>query len=197
MGKRIKERKYKVIELNGSAGLTTTIDEEDWEKIKDYKWYSKLIPRYRGKYHAMAGATNEYGRPTTVSLHRIIMDAPKGKQVDHINGDSLDNRKENLRICTPSQNRANQRAPSRNKHGYMGVAKIGPSYYGRVTCRGKTHNMGPYETAKEAARAYDRKKLEKFGAFAKTNGLENWWSAEEKATAKKFRMDPWELYGDE
>ena len=172
------------IELGGTGSMITTIDAADWEGIKDYPWYAKLIPKYRGRFHAMASAKNEYGKYTTVSLHRLIMEPGEGMHVDHINGDTLDNRRCNLRVCTPSQNGANRRAPCKNKTGYYGVSQIGEKFSANLICEGTTYYLGLHKTAEEAARAYDKKKLELFGEYAWTNKKEDWVSREEKEMAK-------------
>ena len=197
MAKKTKEKgKYRVIELNGTGGFVTTIDEADWDKVKDYTWYAKLIPKYRGKYHAMSHAYNEYGKQTTVSLHRLIMDAPQHLQVDHINADSLDNRRENLRLCTQSQNRANMRAPVKNKTGYRGVYMMNDKFCSKVGYKGRVVYCGTFNTPQEAARAYDRKKLELYGEFAWTNRMERYYTDEEKKVAKDLKITPEELISE-
>lgn len=179
-----------VVELNGIAGLTTIIDREDWDKIKDYKWYSKKVTGYRDEtHHVMAGVKNEYGKATTITLHRLIMDAPKGMQVDHINGDTLNNSKDNLRLATASQNSANKRAQKNNKTGFAGVVKVYNKFRATVTYQGKQIYLGLFKTSQEAARAYDQKKLQLFGQFAKTNGMEHYETLEEIAMRKYIKKN--------
>jgi hypothetical protein len=106
-----------------------------------------------------------------VQLHRIIMDAPAGYYVDHINGDVLDNRRRNLRLATCGQNSRNCRRSRNNTTGYKGVyyrPKYG-DYRAIVTCNRKRHHLGYFATPEEAARAYDKHALELHGAFASLN----------------------------
>lgn len=174
-----------IIEL--TQGKSTIIDKEDWEKVKDYRWYAKKIPRYKDKYHAMSTIKKEDGTNTTITLHRLIMDAPENLQVDHVNHEPLDNRKENLRLCTSSENAANREKHRNNKSGYTGVVSVAGGWVAQLTCAGERITMGPFETKEEAARAYDRKKLEEFGAFAKTNGMEHYVTPNEKHLMKIIR----------
>ena len=116
------------------------------------------------------------------SLSRLIMNAPHAFQVDHINHDTLDNRKQNLRLCTPSENRRNGRKHAKAKSKYKGVfyenqAKYDGSRSGGVPKKwraytrvaGKKINLGYYATEDDAARAYNQFALKNFGEFACLN----------------------------
>ncbi len=98
-----------------------TIDEEDWDKISLFSWFA--APHTSGGYYAAAHP--ELDMPTrlrTVYMHRIILDADEGQYVDHINHDTLDNRKANLRIVTNKQNIENRRGANSNSvTGIRGV----------------------------------------------------------------------------
>jgi hypothetical protein len=92
--------------------------------------------------------------------------------IDHANGDTLDNRKVNLRICTRADNKRNRGIPSNNTLGYKGVAltKSKKRYMARIgSGRGKHMYLGTYDTIEEAARAYDAKAKELFGEYAYLN----------------------------
>lgn len=160
-----------VVDLNGKDEMVTVISKDDWDKIKDHKWYSKRIPNYRNRSHAMTNIKKEDGKWTTLSMHRLLMDATVGLSVDHINGDPLDNRRVNLRLATPEQNSANINAVTNSKSGYRGVFKRGE---GRYQARLGANYLGMFKTVEAAARAYDRAKIKKHGEFASTNGMENW-----------------------
>lgn len=104
-------------------------------------------------------------------MHREIMVAPSGQYVDHVNGNKLDNRRENLRMCSNSQNMANRRAPRVNRSGFKGVHffKRDGTWRAAITQDYKTKHIGYYATPEEAARAYDIKARELFGEFAQLN----------------------------
>ena len=96
------------------------IDDEDYDKIKDYKWYVNLNFKSMCFYVI---TSNSKKRGSKFILHRIILNCPKGKYIDHINHNSLDNRKCNLRICTISQNNMNRRKSKTHKSSqYKGVS---------------------------------------------------------------------------
>lgn len=98
------------------------------------------------------------GKKVRIYLHRWILDAPNGAQVDHINGNGLDNRRANLRIVTPSENLLNQNRPTRSSSGYRGVAPIKESKNWRayVNVTGRQIQIGVYPSATVAAVARDR-----------------------------------------
>ena len=89
--------------------------------------------------------------------------------VDHINHDPLDNHRHNLRLATRSQNAANVGPYANNTSGYKGVDFNQGKWRARITQHGKRHFLGTFDTAEEAARAYDSKALELFGEFASLN----------------------------
>lgn len=140
----------------------TIIDEEFFERVNEFKWSYNL----RGYAQRMIGSSGK-----SMLLHRFIIDAPSDKEVDHINGNRLDNRKANLRLSTRIQNCWNSKW--KNKTGFKGVsiAKHGynKKYIAAITCRGKVYRLGYFSTAREAGKAYDKKAHELFGEFAKTN----------------------------
>ena len=146
------------------------VDDEDYDRVMEAissraKWYAHRVPTSK-KYYAMNGGRD-------ILIHRVVMNAPKGMDVDHINGDPLDNRKENLRICTRSENCRNRKVRSNSRSGYKGV-EIKSSgrfqaYIGNPNMKSRHIKLGTYDTPEEAARAYDKKAIQLHGEFANLN----------------------------
>lgn len=136
-------------------------DEEDTELLAQYTWhvsdtgYAMAHDRRpdRSKYH--------------IRMHRRIMEASEGMEIDHINGNSLDNRKENLRVCTHAENGRNQKKPSNNTSGYKGVSLYKPTnrFRADIQLNGKQNHLGYFKTALEAAEAYNEAAKRLFGDF--------------------------------
>lgn len=155
------------VPLSGAGG--------DKYAIVDCADYSSIISR-RGTWYAWKGVRgNLYAhtacRPT-VSMHRLISGAPKGMSVDHVNGNGLDNRRENLRVCTHSENMKNQ--GPRNGRKYKGCY-YNPKRLGRlkwsasIRANGKVEFLGRFATEIEAASAYDVASEKLHGVFGRKN----------------------------
>lgn len=110
----------------------------------------------------------------TVPLHRMLMNPPALLYVDHANGNTLDNRRQNLRICTHAENTRNAKPNSRNTTGSKGVRRMkNGRYRARIAHNGARIALGCYKTLYAAAVAYDAKALELHGKYARTNILIN------------------------
>lgn len=103
-------------------------------------------------------------------FHRVVMNAKKGEVVDHINGDTLDNRRSNLRVCSYSQNSKNQKISKRNKTGVVGVcmSKNG-KYIAQIRSDGKDMYLGSFKTIEEAIKARKDAELKYFGKYRRYN----------------------------
>lgn len=130
------------------------IDIEDVEKVKGYKWSKD---NYGYCIH-----TN-----LNIKLHRYIMNCPEDMVVDHINHDTLDNRKENLRICTKKQNERNIKLRSNNISGYTGVGfhKETNKWRAYIQKDNKLITLGLFENKKDAIKARKEAEKEYFGEF--------------------------------
>lgn len=145
-----------------TRGLHAIVDAEDYEWLSKYKWYATPSPR-PGAFYARCTK----GR--TMLMHRMIMKPPKGMVVDHINGNGLDNRRCNLRLCTQAQNCRNSRKHSDGKSRFIGVHPHRGKWEVVVTHQRKDYYGGSFDDEVEAAKARDRLALELHGEYARLN----------------------------
>lgn len=148
-----------------TRGYVALVDDDDYEKLSSYKWTA--APRDNRCYAFRSEGPR--GHQRTVRMHRVIMNAPDDLLVDHINGNTLDNRKENLRLCTMSQNMFNQGAQKDNTSGYKGVSYVKDrgKWSAQIAIRGKTHYLGYFHTPNEAYEAYCTAAKQLHGEFAR------------------------------
>ncbi len=147
------------------------IDDEDFERVSAFKWCAqKIIRKFDVIYYAKR-AFIQNGKHTTLLLHRFILNAPKGVEVDHKNADTLNNRRCNLRLATVAQNRRNRRKRKGCLCHFKGVNYIEKQRkFLAAICKEKiVYRLGAFNTAEEAAKAYDEKAKELFGEFACLN----------------------------
>jgi len=137
------------------------VDNEDLELLDGYRW--SLTARRQLRY-----ARRYVGRKA-VYMHREIMNAPAGMQIDHINGNGLDNRKVNLRLCNCSQNQRNARKRKKTTSRFKGVSWNNNRWRARIYFNGEQITIGRFKSELEAAKAYDKKAVELFGEFANPN----------------------------
>jgi hypothetical protein len=141
------------------------IDDEDFLKIKNYNWYAS-------KCKNITYATG-YNKKDKQYMHRLIMNASKSEIIDHINNNGLDNRKQNLRICTVSQNAQNNRKRRDTSSIYKGVCynKRNSKWMASLKINGKFKYLGEFKEEIDAAKAYNNKAIELFGEFANLNNI--------------------------
>jgi len=145
-----------------TRGKYAIVDAEDFEELSKYKW--SVIRRGKIDY----ACRREKGK--YISMHRLIVNAPDDMVVDHIDGNGLNNRKSNLRICTKAQNSYNSR-PRGGTSNYVGVMyhKRSRKYQAAIGFHGHTIHIGEFDDPVAAAKARDRKALELQGEFAYLN----------------------------
>ncbi len=146
-----------------SQGLFALVDDEDYEWLNQWKWTAHLGPGGRVcAYRKVDQGKGKLGR--NIWMHRAMLNAPADMEVDHINGDALDNRRENLRLASRAQNLRNRKTFRNSKSGFKGVVFNPVNGKWRVTI-----NFGTFDTPEEAATAYDEALKKLFGKFAKPN----------------------------
>lgn len=140
------------------------VDDNQYEKLSKFKWY--IVNDDSGNKYARRNG-GKYPHQTAILMHREIMDPTKELQVDHIDGNGLNNQKHNLRICTNSQNAANLHRNKRNTSGYKGVSwNIGAKKWcAEIKCNGKKYNLGYFTNPKLAHERYLEKAKEVFGKY--------------------------------
>lgn len=147
--------------VNASKGYALV--DKEFAYLDKYKW------TLSHKGYAISNIKTD-GKFKMVYLARIITNAQTGLVVDHINHDKLDNRSDNLRVCTNHENSMNQ-VSKKNVTGYKGVRqqKHNSLYIARIGYKMKRISLGTYKTAEEAAKAYDRAAKKLYGEFAYLN----------------------------
>lgn len=160
-----------------TKGQVTVIDDEDAELCR-WRWSATACPKYgNGGAHIARRGASINGKPRQYTLHREIMARMLGRElnrselVDHIDCDTLNNRRSNLRIATGTQNNCNQRIRKDNKSGYKGVHKRSDSkkWRAQIHMNGVKQGLGVFDTPEEAARAYDDAARQLYGEFACLN----------------------------
>lgn len=143
------------------------VDDSDYEPLNAVKWYAIFLNRER--WYARRKLPRDGGPAKTLDMHRVLI--PNVSEVDHKNGDGLDNRRDNLRAATRAQNMANSRKRSGGSSQFKGVSwgKRDSIWQAKITKAGKCFYLGNFVLEKDAAMAYDAAAREYFGEFANIN----------------------------
>lgn len=166
----VKERTMtKEIQLaNGGIAI---VDDEDYGYLSQWEWRLHKGALRRSDYAYRHTYSRGTRTTTWILMHRVILDAPSGMQVDHKDRNGLNNTRENLRLATHTQNQHNAARRHDNRSGFKGVRRTsrGARWDARICVDGKQKYLGCFATAEEAARAYDAAATELRGEFARLN----------------------------
>ncbi len=149
-----------------TQGRFAIVDDEDYEFLMQWKWQA-------GKSRNTFYARRTVGKIkcAVIYMHRVIMKAHKGQEIDHVDGNGLANVKSNLRFCNRSQNAQNKRPHKYASSKYKGVSRSNRTakWKAQIMYNYRNHSLGYFDDDIEAAKAYDAKARELFGEFAHTN----------------------------
>lgn len=154
-----------VIKIPLTKGQFALIDAEDYPRVSQFKWHAS---KSREKYYAKS-----YIKQKPIKMHRLVLNITNSNILcDHKDGNTLNNTKINLRKASTSENSRNRLLDRDNSTGYKGVSKLENKFMSRIGIKGiNTIYIGCFDTAIEAALAYDEMAIKLHGEFAKTNKM--------------------------
>lgn len=155
---------------NGKYAL---VDNDSFDYLNQWNW-NMAREGYARRSQYMGKSKEGKYKSDVLLMHRVIMNPPKGMIVDHINGDKLDNRRENMRNCSQADNLHNTRNLMRNNtSGYKGVSwdKTNQKWRAYIALNRKQKHLGYFDTKEEAAEAYFVAAKKLFGEYAYQNGF--------------------------
>ena len=146
-----------------TQGKFALVDDDMYDYLNQWKW------NFNGRY--VCRSVGKWNHRTKIRMHHEVLNAPAGMEIDHIDGDALDNRRDKLRICTPLQNKYNRRKPVTNSSGYKGVTMkhLSKKWTAEIKVNQKKIYLGSFSDIQDAARAYDDAAKKYFGEFASLN----------------------------
>ncbi len=149
-----------------TMGYVAVIDAADVPLVSGGNWCAEVRPH--GVYARRCEGSGP--RKRVIRLHRLLMAAPMGHPVDHINGDGLDNRRANLRLATVQQNNHNRRRTAMNTSGFKGVHlnRQLNKWRAMIKVSGKQSHLGYFDTPEDAAVAYAKASAKLHGEYGRT-----------------------------
>lgn len=155
---------YNILSVHAGKGKTVgvKVDNEDYSHLSQWTGWQLNHP----KGYVRRTVRKDKGKYGNIYMHRLLCGATGDCEVDHINGDRLDNRKQNLRIVSRSENLLNRRVPSSiSTTGYIGVERHRDKFAARIRIKGKRIFIGNFNTAEEASEAYQKYKIKNVPSY--------------------------------
>lgn len=151
-----------------TLGMVAIVDDTDAAAVQQYKWHASKTSD--GHYYAR-GYVQQGDKWVKVYMHRFLTGVSRGAVVDHINGDTLDNRRDNIRVCTQAENMRNQRARVARPGSRKGVSfdRARNKFQAYINVNGKRISLGRFATEDEAVAAHNAAALVHHGEFAVLN----------------------------
>lgn len=168
------------------TGQTTMIDETDLDLVSARSW--SALPAGKKTYARVT--VKKAGRSKSLLMHRLIMDPPEGFQIDHRDGDGLNNRRSNLRICTASENRCNQgKLGGNHSSQFKGVSwnREKKRWQALLAYEGRREFLGYFTNEYDAAQAYNFAASTLHSAFACPNTIPQPWLGPWRVRSKATR----------
>lgn len=167
-------------EISLRDGRVCLVDSADIPLLSQFKWWA--TKGGRTSYAITLGADGKQ-----VAMHTMLM--PEALEIDHINGDGLDNRRANIRACSHAENSRNRRKHNNAKSRFKGVWPVeGGRWRAQIEQNGEKLPLGTFDTEVRAAAQYDRAARLFFGAFARTNEMLGLYTPEDIASLKEPRI---------
>ena len=157
-------------EIKITKGYVTQVSDEDYDELKKYKWFADVRPCT--VYARRTKSINEENQKK-IFIHRQILKVKLGEYTDHIDGNGLNNTRENLRIVTSCQNNRNRKKIPGRSSKYKGVSfeKDRNKWRSIIINNYQKIDLGRFDNEVDAAKAYNKAAIELFGEFARLNDL--------------------------
>ena len=143
-----------VKEILLTRGMVTLVDDEDYEYLNQVKWFAH--PHGKTAYVHRNIPKQENHKRTTIKMHRIIMVPTPGKEIDHIDGNGLNNQKSNLRLVTHRENGQNRHQKKSSRFPGVCWSKRGKNWIARIKIKGKSKHLGTFNNEEKAFEAYKK-----------------------------------------
>lgn len=170
MAKRVRDIRIdgKLAFVPLTKGYEAVIDADDVPLVSGWNWHARIDKNT--VYASRNRETDADGRRGAISMHRQISCSPDGMEVDHRDGDGLNNRRMNLRVATKSQNQSNRKTSILSQTGLKGVTpyKRDGTWHARISLNGRRISLGYYKTPEDAHSAYCNASAKLHGEFGRT-----------------------------